>query len=140
MFDALLRLPGGLCRTTRALVTHHYPPPASESLRASVKSSFPPPYRSGCSTKACTTCENAARFVAKLWRRPGRRPIVTTMLAPLQTDLIASLAPTVRAVACEAGNLALASFRRGGQTSAKLWYKNRGSSPVTAADMAVDAF
>jgi myo-inositol-1(or 4)-monophosphatase len=62
------------------------------------------------------------------------------MLAPLQTALIASLAPTVRAVAREAGNLALASFRRGGQTSAKLWYKNRGSSPVTAADMAVDAF
>jgi myo-inositol-1(or 4)-monophosphatase len=62
------------------------------------------------------------------------------MLAPLHTDLIASLAPTVRAVAREAGALALASFRRGSQTSARLWYKNRGSSPVTAADMAVDSF
>jgi myo-inositol-1(or 4)-monophosphatase len=61
------------------------------------------------------------------------------MPAPLHTDLIASLAPTVRAVAREAGRLALASFRRGGQTTAKLWYKNRGSSPVTAADMAVDS-
>jgi myo-inositol-1(or 4)-monophosphatase len=61
------------------------------------------------------------------------------MLVSPHHDLVADLAPTVRALAREAGTLALASFRRGGQTTAKLWYKNRGSSPVTAADMAVDA-
>jgi myo-inositol-1(or 4)-monophosphatase len=62
------------------------------------------------------------------------------MLASPYTDLIAALTPTLRAVTRDAGALALASFRRGGQTTAKLWYKNRGSSPVTAADMAVDSF
>jgi len=55
-------------------------------------------------------------------------------------DLIASVAPAARAVTREAGALAFRSFRRGAQTTAKLWYKNRGSSPVTAADMAVDSF
>ena len=62
------------------------------------------------------------------------------MLASSHRDLVASLAPTVRAAAREAGSLALASFRHGASTVAELWYKNRGASPVTAADMAVDAF
>jgi myo-inositol-1(or 4)-monophosphatase len=61
------------------------------------------------------------------------------MLEPPHNDLVAGLAPSVRALAREAGTLALTSFRRGAQTTAELWYKNRGSSPVTAADMAVDA-
>jgi myo-inositol-1(or 4)-monophosphatase len=62
------------------------------------------------------------------------------MLASSHRDLVTSLAPTVRAAAREAGSLALASFRHGASTVAELWYKNRGASPVTAADMAVDAF
>ena len=74
-----------------------------------------------------------------LWRRARVGPIVTAMRAYPHHDLVASLAPTVRALAREAGTLALASFRPGAHTTAKLWYKNRGSSPVTAADMAVDA-
>jgi myo-inositol-1(or 4)-monophosphatase len=61
------------------------------------------------------------------------------MQASPALDLPASLAPAVRAAAREAGSLALASFRHGAATVAELWYKNRGSSPVTAADMAVDA-
>jgi myo-inositol-1(or 4)-monophosphatase len=61
------------------------------------------------------------------------------MRASPHADLTASLSPTVRRIAREAGSLALASFRRGGLTTAKLWYKNRGASPVTAADMAVDS-
>src|SRR4051812_26180343 len=128
MFDALLRLPGGLYRTTRALVTHHYLPSPRESLRASVKRWLQRSFQRGCSTKSCTTSENAGRIVAKLWRGAGCGPIVTSMLASPHDNLIASVAPAVRAIAREAGALAFGSFRRGAQTTAKLWYKNRGSS------------
>lgn len=62
------------------------------------------------------------------------------MLAP-PTDSISSssLAEAVRAVALQAGALALPYFRAGGQTAAKLWYKGH-NSPVTEADIAVDTF
>src|SRR3954466_10315285 len=106
MFDALLRLPGGLCRTTRALGTHHYLSGPCESLKASVKSWLLPPFRSGCSTKPCTTPENAGRIVAKLWRGGTRRPIVTPMRSSPHDDLIASVAPAARAVTREADALA----------------------------------
>jgi myo-inositol-1(or 4)-monophosphatase len=62
------------------------------------------------------------------------------MLASSHRTLVESLAPAVRNAAREAGALAHASFRHGASTVAELWYKNRGASPVTAADMAVDAF
>ncbi|MFL5192807.1 MAG: inositol monophosphatase family protein [Microvirga sp.] len=50
-----------------------------------------------------------------------------------------SLAPAVRDAARRAGDLALAYFRAGAQTAAKLWYKGH-SSPVTEADIALDVF
>jgi myo-inositol-1(or 4)-monophosphatase len=89
--------------------------------------------------KSLHNLRKSARIVARVWRALSRRPIVATMLASPHADLVASLSPAVRNVAREAGSLALASFRSGALTTAKLWYKNRGASPVTAADMAVDS-
>jgi myo-inositol-1(or 4)-monophosphatase len=60
------------------------------------------------------------------------------MLARSTIDLVNTLAPTVREAAREAGGLARTFFRPGRQTSAKLWHKDHGS-PVTEADVAVDA-
>jgi myo-inositol-1(or 4)-monophosphatase len=49
------------------------------------------------------------------------------------------LLATVRRAACEAGEMAMGHFRHGAQTSAKTWSK-QGGSPVTEADIAVDAY
>jgi myo-inositol-1(or 4)-monophosphatase len=54
-------------------------------------------------------------------------------------DLAARLTPLVRDAAREAGTIAGRFFRSGLKTSARTWSKN-GGSPVTEADMAVDAF
>lgn len=61
------------------------------------------------------------------------------MLARSTLDLAHSLAPIVHEAAREAGVIAKKHFRRGRQTSARLWHKDRGS-PVTEADVAVDNF
>jgi myo-inositol-1(or 4)-monophosphatase len=61
------------------------------------------------------------------------------MLATSTLDLVATLRPAIHAVARDAGALALASFRLGRQTEARLWHKDKGS-PVTEADVAVDTF
>ena len=44
-----------------------------------------------------------------------------------------------QAAARRAGEIALAHFRPGGRTSARLWHKD-GGSPVTEADLAADAY
>jgi myo-inositol-1(or 4)-monophosphatase len=54
-------------------------------------------------------------------------------------ELARRLLPSVRDAAREAGEMAARSFRRDARTSARVWSK-AGGSPVTAADMAVDAF
>jgi myo-inositol-1(or 4)-monophosphatase len=56
-----------------------------------------------------------------------------------QHDLAATLASPLRAVARAAGAVALPFFRAGAATTARLWYKERGS-PVTEADVAVDTY
>jgi myo-inositol-1(or 4)-monophosphatase len=60
------------------------------------------------------------------------------MLAHSPPDLVA-LTPAVHDAARQAGAMALAFFRPGEKTSARLWTKDRGS-PVTEADIAVDDF
>jgi myo-inositol-1(or 4)-monophosphatase len=55
------------------------------------------------------------------------------------SDLARNLMPLVHDVAREAGALASRFFRSGLTTSAKIWSK-AGGSPVTEADVAVDAF
>lgn len=60
------------------------------------------------------------------------------MLAPFP-ELVSSLGPAVRDAARRAGAMAMPYFRSGGQTAARLWYKER-SSPVTEADIALDVF
>lgn len=52
---------------------------------------------------------------------------------------IAGLMPNIRAIAEEAGQLALRYFRPGATTSARVEFKD-GGSPVTEADFAVDRF
>src|SRR3712207_6074195 len=54
-------------------------------------------------------------------------------------DLARRLAPLVQDAAREAGTIAGRFFRSGLKTSARIWSKS-GGSPVTEADMAVDAF
>ena len=54
-------------------------------------------------------------------------------------DLARDLMPFVRDTAREAGTMASAFFRSGLKTSARVWSKD-GGSPVTEADMAIDAF
>lgn len=54
-------------------------------------------------------------------------------------DLTRDIIPFVRDTAREAGDIASAFFRSGLKTSARVWSKG-GGSPVTEADMAVDAF
>lgn len=51
----------------------------------------------------------------------------------------ASLVPAMREAAREAGDIANAFFRPGDPTTARIWSKS-GGSPVTEADVAVDAF
>jgi myo-inositol-1(or 4)-monophosphatase len=55
------------------------------------------------------------------------------------TEIAARLAPIVRDVAHEAGRIAMGYFIRGEKTSARIWNKS-GGSPVTEADVSVDAF
>ena len=54
-------------------------------------------------------------------------------------DLARRLSPFLRDTAREAGAIASSFFRSGLKTSARVWSKG-GGSPVTEADMAVDAF
>jgi myo-inositol-1(or 4)-monophosphatase len=54
-------------------------------------------------------------------------------------DLARQITPVVRDTAREAGRIASGFFRSGLKTSARVWSKD-GGSPVTEADMAVDAF
>jgi myo-inositol-1(or 4)-monophosphatase len=54
-------------------------------------------------------------------------------------DPDSTLLPALRYLVREAGTLALASFRLNEPTSAQIWSKS-GGSPVTSADLAVDAF
>jgi myo-inositol-1(or 4)-monophosphatase len=61
------------------------------------------------------------------------------MLTTPHHSLAARLAPLVEATARSAGDLAATYFRHGAETSARKWFKDRGS-PVTEADLAVDAF
>jgi myo-inositol-1(or 4)-monophosphatase len=60
------------------------------------------------------------------------------MLMSSPPDLALRLLPIVEEAAREAGALALRSFRLGGKTTARHWNK-AGNSPVTEADLAVDA-
>ncbi|MEL6062778.1 MULTISPECIES: inositol monophosphatase family protein [unclassified Methylobacterium] len=61
------------------------------------------------------------------------------MPEPLSDDAVSALMPELRAVMREAADIAQPFFRLGGQTSARIWSK-AGGSPVTEADVAVDAF
>jgi myo-inositol-1(or 4)-monophosphatase len=61
------------------------------------------------------------------------------MLASPDHTLVTALASVLRDTAREAGAMAVAYFRHGAECSARRWYKDRGS-PVTEADIAVDAF
>ena len=58
---------------------------------------------------------------------------------PFSASLAQLSLDAVEATAREAGALAMGFFRDAAPTSAKLWHK-AGHSPVTEADMAVDAF
>ena len=58
---------------------------------------------------------------------------------PSPDDLVRTLAPQLEAAAREAGDIALGYFRHGQTTSARVWSKS-GGSPVTEADVSVDAF
>lgn len=58
---------------------------------------------------------------------------------PISADAVSALMPALRGALREAADLALPFFRRGDQTSARVWSK-AGGSPVTEADVAVDTF
>ena len=60
-------------------------------------------------------------------------------MRPLSPASLPTLARLMRTVAREAGEIAMASFRLGAPTSARVWDKE-GGSPVTEADIAVDTF
>lgn len=55
------------------------------------------------------------------------------------TEFARALAPAVHETAREAGAIAQRFFRPGAQTTARIWSK-AGGSPVTEADVSVDAF
>ena len=61
------------------------------------------------------------------------------MPTPSPHTLAKALSPVLRDAARQAGAMALAFFRHGADSSARRWYKERGS-PGTEADIAVDAF
>jgi myo-inositol-1(or 4)-monophosphatase len=63
----------------------------------------------------------------------------SAMPEPLTDDAVSALMPELRAVMREAADIARPFFRLGGQTTARIWSK-AGGSPVTEADVAVDAF
>ena len=58
---------------------------------------------------------------------------------PITEAAVSALMPELRAVMREAADIARPYFRLGGQTTARIWSK-AGGSPVTEADVAVDAF
>ena len=57
----------------------------------------------------------------------------------MRPDEVGDLLPAVRAAVREAAALALPFFRLGARTTAAIWSK-AGGSPVTEADVSVDAF
>ncbi len=61
------------------------------------------------------------------------------MSDPITDAAVSALMPELRAAMREAADIARPYFRLGGQTSARIWSK-AGGSPVTEADVAVDAF
>ena len=61
------------------------------------------------------------------------------MPEPITDAAVSALMPELRAVMREAADIARPYFRLGGQTHARIWSK-AGGSPVTEADVAVDAF
>lgn len=65
------------------------------------------------------------------FRRPNPHPDALALASRIADDALA--------ITQEAGAIALADFRHGEQTRAEVWSKS-GGSPVTAADLAVDAF
>jgi myo-inositol-1(or 4)-monophosphatase len=66
-------------------------------------------------------------------------PTRSAMSEPLTDEAVSDLMPELRAVMREAAEIARPFFKLGGQTSARIWSK-AGGSPVTEADVAVDAF
>ncbi|MDP4005922.1 3'(2'),5'-bisphosphate nucleotidase CysQ [Methylobacterium sp. NEAU K] len=61
------------------------------------------------------------------------------MPEPITDEAVSALMPELRAIMREAADIARPFFRLGGQTTARIWSK-AGGSPVTEADVAVDAF
>ncbi|WP_373290560.1 3'(2'),5'-bisphosphate nucleotidase CysQ [Salinarimonas ramus] len=61
------------------------------------------------------------------------------MFMPLDPQTTAHLAAALEDAAREAGEIARGYFREGGKTTARVWNK-AGGSPVTEADVSVDAF
>jgi myo-inositol-1(or 4)-monophosphatase len=66
-------------------------------------------------------------------------PARSAMPEPLTDDAVSALMPELRTVMREAADIAQPFFKLGGHTSARIWSK-AGGSPVTEADVAVDAF
>jgi myo-inositol-1(or 4)-monophosphatase len=60
-------------------------------------------------------------------------------LMSLQPPLPFDVLSLIRDAAHEAGDIAMGFYRRGAETSARVWSKS-GGSPVTQADVAVDAY
>jgi len=60
-------------------------------------------------------------------------------MAVAPTEISRLALDAARSAATEAGQMAMGYFRRGGRTSADIQYKD-GGSPVTEADLAVDAY
>jgi myo-inositol-1(or 4)-monophosphatase len=73
------------------------------------------------------------------WHSVPADPIVGSMLTTPHADHALRLMPRVQETAREAGTIALKHFREGRTTGARIWSK-AGNSPVTEADLAVDAF
>src|SRR3954470_14844262 len=61
------------------------------------------------------------------------------MSDPIALEAAHALVPALRETIREAAALALPFYKAGGQTGARIWSK-AGGSPVTEADVAVDAF
>jgi myo-inositol-1(or 4)-monophosphatase len=80
---------------------------------------------------------NTDRFAAPMAGRAARFAEQDGMSDHNQDAV--SLTPAVRDAAREAGEIANRFFREGEKTTARIWSKS-GGSPVTEADVAVDAF
>lgn len=61
------------------------------------------------------------------------------MPEPMNAEAVSALMPPLRAAISEAAALAMPFFRKGQETSARIWSK-AGGSPVTEADITVDTF